>query len=83
MVQTWGSPWSPMECVKQAAKAGHPSQLDACLPVRLKVLTQKCRVVPLIEGCRNHIQRTKFWIDRMAQLQVREKGLKNQERHAS
>ena len=48
LVQTWGSPWSPLEFVKQAVKAGHPSQLDACLPMRLKLLSQKFRVVPLL-----------------------------------
>ena len=48
LVQTWGSPWSPLEFVSQAAKAGHPSQLDACLPLRLKVLSQKFRMVPCL-----------------------------------
>ena len=76
LVQTWGSPWSPMEFVQQAVKAGHPSQLDACLPVRLKLLSQKFRVVSLIERCRHRIQRTKFCMDRMAALQSEEKVLK-------
>ena len=76
MVQTWGSPWSPLEFVSQAAKAGHPSQLDACLPLRLKVLSQKFRVVPLLKCCRRRIQRTKFWMDRMAALKPDEQTLK-------
>ena len=76
LVQTWGSPWSPMEFVKQGVKAGHPSQLDACLPMRLKLLSQKFRVVPVLERCRHRIQRTKFWMDRMAVLQSEEKVLK-------
>ena len=80
MVQTWGSPWSPLEFVNQAAKAGHPSQLDACLPVRLKVLTQKFRMVPLLERCRHRIQRIKFWMDRMATLKSDE--FSHQKQHA-
>ena len=76
LVQTWGSPWSPLEFVSQAAKAGHPSQLDACLPLRLKVLSQKFRMVPLLERCRHSIQRTKFWMDRMAALKSDEQTLK-------
>ena len=32
LVQMWGSPRSPLEFVRQAVKAGHPSQLDARLP---------------------------------------------------
>ena len=76
LVQTWGSPWSPMEFVKQAVKAGHPSQLDACLPMRSKLLSQKFRVVPLFERCRHRIQKTKFWMDRMAVLKSEEKMLK-------
>ena len=75
LVQTWGSPWSPLEFVKQAVKAGHPSQLDACLPMRLKLLSQKFRVVPLLERCRHRIQKTKFW-NRMAVLKSQEKILK-------
>ena len=50
LVQTWGSPWSPMEFIQEAVKAGHPSQklpLDACLPFRLKLLAQKFRVTSL------------------------------------
>ena len=76
LVQTWGSPWSPLEFVKQAVKAGHPSQLDACLPMRLKLLSQKFRVVPLLERCRHRIHKTKFWMDRMAVLKSQEKILK-------
>ena len=57
-------------------KAGHPSQLDACLPMRLKLLSQKFRVVPLFERCRHRIQKTKFWMDRMAVLKSEEKMLK-------
>ena len=76
LVQTRGSPWSPLEFVSQAAKAGHPSQLDACLPLRLKVLSQKFRMVPLLERCRRSIQRTKFWMDRMAALKSDEQTLK-------
>ena len=76
LVQTWGSPWSLLEFVRQAVKAGHPSQLDACLPVRLKLLSQKFRVVPLLERCRHRIQRTKFWMDRMAVLKSQEQILK-------
>ena len=74
--KTWGSPWSPLEFVKQAVKAGHPSQLDACLPMRLKLLSQKFRVVPVLERCRHRIQKTKFWMDRMAVLKSQEKILK-------
>ena len=77
LVQTWGSPWFPLEFVSQAAKAGHPSQLDACLPVRLKVLSQKFRMVPLLERCRHCIQRTKLWMDRMAALKSDEQALKS------
>ena len=76
LVQTWGSPWSPLEFVRQAVKAGHPSQLDACLPLRLKLLSQKFRVVPLLERCCRRIQRTKFWMDRMAALKSDEQTLK-------
>ena len=76
LVQTWGSPWSPLEFVKQAVKAGHPSRLDACLPMRLKLFSQKFRVVPLLECCRHRIQKTKFWMDRMAVLKSQEKILK-------
>ena len=70
------SPWSSLEFVKQAVKAGHPSQLDACLPMRLKLLSQKFRVVPLLERCRHRIHKTKFWMDRMAVLKSQEKILK-------
>ena len=76
LVQTWASPWSPLEFVRQAVKAGHPSQLDACLPMRLKLLSQKFRMVPLLERCRHRIQKTKFWMDRMAVLKSKEKILK-------
>ena len=76
LVQTWGSPLSPMEFVKQAVNAGHPSQLDACLPMRLNLLSQKFRVVPLLERCRHRIQKTKFWMDRMAVLKSEEMILK-------
>ena len=51
-------------------------QLDACLPLRLKVLSQKFRMVPLLERCRHRIQRTKFWMDRMAALKSDEQTLK-------
>ena len=63
LVQTWGSPWSPLEFAKQAVKAGHPSQLDACLPTRLKLLSQKFHVTPLIERCRIRIQKTNQVLD--------------------
>ena len=57
-------------------KAGHPSQLDACLPTRLKLLAQKFQVTPLLERCRIRIQKTKFWMDRMASLKSEEQLLK-------
>ena len=75
MIQTWGGPWSPLEFVNQAAKAGH-----ACLPVSLKVLSQNFRMVPLLERCRHRIQRTKFWMDRMAALKSDEQTLKSKMR---
>ena len=40
LVQTWGSPWSPVEFVRQSVKAGHPSQLDACLPITEVVIAE-------------------------------------------
>ncbi len=76
LVQTWGSPWSPMEFVQEAVRAGHPSQLDACLPMRLKLLAQNFRVTPLIERCKHRIQKTKFWMDRMASLKSDEMTLR-------
>ena len=57
-------------------KAGHPSQLDACLPIRLRLLPQKFRMVPLLERFRHRIQKTKFWMDRMAVLKSKEQILK-------
>ena len=66
----------PMEFVQEAVKAGHPSQLDACLPLRLKLLSQKFRLTPLIERCKHRIQKTKFWMDRMASLKSEEMALK-------
>ncbi len=68
-----GLRWNYTSC----KKAGHPSQLDACLPVRLKVLTQKFRMVPLLQRCRHRIQRIKFWMDRMAALKSDESALKS------
>ena len=76
LIQTWGSPWSPMEFVEEAVRAGHPSQLDACLPMRFKLLSQKFRVIPLIERCKHRIRKTKFWMDRMASLKSEEMILK-------
>ena len=65
-----------MEFVEEAVKAGHPSQLDACLPMRSKLLSQKFRVVPLIERCKHRIRKTKLWMDRMASLKSEETSLK-------
>ena len=76
LVQTWGSPWSPMEFIQEAVKAGHPSQLDACLPFRLKLLAQKFRVTSLSERCKHRIQKTKFRMDRMASLKSDEIAMK-------
>lgn len=60
LIQTWGSPWSPLEFLEQAVKAGHPSQLDACLPARLASLAQTMQVTPVFERCKLRIQKTKF-----------------------
>ena len=63
--------------VTNAVRAGHPSQLDACLPIRLKLVAQKFRVTPLIERCKQRIQKTKFWMNRMAALKSDEMALKD------
>ena len=76
ILQTWGSPWSPMEFVRQAAKAGHPLQLDSCLPSRPKVLTEKFRNMSLLDRVRHRIGRTKFLVDRMAPLKSDQHVLK-------
>ena len=41
-----------------------------------KLLSQKFRVIPLLERCRQRIQKTKFWMDRMAALKSKEQVLK-------
>ena len=40
------------------------------------MLSQKFRMVPLLEGCRHRIQRTKFWMGRMAALKSDKQTLK-------
>ena len=47
--QVWGIPWTPLGFFEQAAQSGHPMQLQASLPLRLRNLRISFGNIPALD----------------------------------
>ena len=62
--QVWGIPWTLLEFIEQAVRAGHPMQLHSCLPSRLTKLVASLNDLPVLRRLQWRIDRLKHWSER-------------------
>ncbi len=74
-MQVWGIPWTPLEFIEQAVKAGHPMQLQSCLPSRLTKLVSSLSDFPVLRRLQGRIDRLKHWSERRQVLKEAERKL--------
>ena len=76
--QTWAIPWTPMQFVTEASKAGHPASLKSFVLAVLHEVTElynKTKAHDRIKFRANQIQ---FWVDRCKSLAEEERKLHEQ-----
>ena len=75
ILQVWGVPWTPLEFIEEAVKAGHPMQLQSCLPPRLTKLVASFNDFLVLQRLQWRIDRLRHWSARRNALREAEKEL--------
>ena len=72
-LQVRGIPWTPLEFVQQAAQAGHPVQLQANLPLRLRNVTASFgKIFSCLTDCICASKKVRHWSARARELRLNE-----------
>ena len=66
--QTWAIPWSPMQFVTEASKAGHPASLKSFAPTVLHEVTEFYNKTKVHDRIKLRADRIKHWVDRCKRL---------------
>ena len=62
--QTWAIPWSPMQFVKEASRAGHPVGLRSFVPKVLHDVAEFYRKTKVHDRIKFRAQQIKHWVNR-------------------
>ena len=66
--QTWAIPWSPMQFVTEASKAGHPASLKSFAPTVLHEVTEFYNKTKVHDRIKFRAEKIKHWVDRCKTL---------------
>ena len=66
--QTWAIPWSPMQFVTEASKAGHPASLKSFAPTVLHEVTGFYNKTKVHDRIKFRADKIKHWVDRCKAL---------------
>ena len=76
--QTWAIPWSPMQFVTEASKAGHPASLKSFAPTVLNEVTEFYNKTKVHDRIKLRAEKIKHWVDRCKTLTSDENKLHEQ-----
>ena len=76
--QTWAIPWSPMQFVTEASKAGHPASLKSFAPTVLHEVTELNSKTKVPDRIKFRAEQIKHWVDRCRLLASDEKKVHEQ-----
>ena len=76
--QTWAIPWSPMQFVTEASKAGHPASLKSFAPAVLHEVTEFYRKAKVHDWIKFRTDQIKHWVNRCKLLTSDEKKVHEQ-----
>ncbi len=76
--QTWAIPWSPMQFVTEASKAGHPASLKSFAPAVLHEVTEFYRKTKVHDRMKFRADPIKHWVNRCKLLTSDEKQVREQ-----
>ena len=66
--QTWAIPWTPMQFVSEASKAGHPASLKSFVPSVLHEVSQFYSENPVHDRMKFRAKQIKHWVARCKEL---------------
>ena len=76
--QTWAIPWSPMQFVTEASKAGHPASLKSFAPTVLHEVTEFYSKTKVRDRIKFRAEQIKHWVDRCRLLASDDKKVHEQ-----
>ena len=76
--QTWAIPWSPMQFVTEASKAGGPASLKSFAPTVLHDVTEFYNKTKVHDRIKFRAEKIKYWVDRCKTLTSDENKLHEQ-----
>ena len=76
--QTWAIPWSPMQFVTEASKAGHPASSKSFAPKVLHEVTEFYNKTKVHDRIKFRADRIKHWVDRCKMLTSNENKIHEQ-----
>ena len=76
--QTWGIPWSPMQFVTEASKAGHPSSVRSLAPAVLHDVAEFYKKTKVHDRIKFRAEQIRYWVHRCKSLAGDEKKVHEQ-----